>query len=159
MKNKLIPITLFAFLLNGCASVDTYVPPTGQPTAKVAGNFHRDSFYVWQRCELLSIDNKTVSYGFFDGIATKIPVTPGTHSFVAQTTINRGFAKGPYGAIVEVKALVKPGWDYQLNCGINGAKTDAWLSDSAGRKASATFSAPYQNQPIDQVVVMPIVVR
>lgn len=156
--NKIIPLFFAIFFINGCASTNTYVvPANGQPLTKIAGHFHRSDMFTWQRTELLSIDNKTISSGFFDGINTPVLVMPGIHDFTAKATVSLGFSNGPYEAITDVKTSLKPGINYHLNCAVNGGKINVWVEDAAGTRISPIFSAPFHSVPIDDVAPIVIV--
>lgn len=162
--NKFLIIFFMSILLIACANT-TYKVPKADPSNKqklatVCGNSERKGFYTWQNSQILSIDNKDVSYGFKSKTSYKIPVTAKQeHTFVINTQFNRSFSGGgPYVAMQDLKAKLEPGMDYKVKEAVDGAKVNVWLENLAGKRISSISSAPYSANPINTVVI-PILMR
>jgi uncharacterized protein YceK len=158
---KFLNCVLF-FLLSGCASV--YTPPKssldGTALSTISGTHQSQGLARWQTALVTSIDDKNVSYLAHDLTFNQrsqkiIPVTSGSHNFIVSVDFARGFLAGPYEALVEINAVLKPATNYQVQAAVEGRHVNAWITDEAGKTVSEVAQGVYQAAKAPVVVTQP----
>lgn len=153
---------VFFFLLSGCASV--YAPPKssldGTALSTIRGSHQSHGFARWQNALVTSIDDQNVSYLSHDlslGQRSEkvIPVTSGPHSFIVSVDFAQGFLVGPYEALVEINAVLKPVTNYQVQAAVEGRHVNAWIADESGKTVSEVAKGVYQAAKAPMVVTAP----
>lgn len=154
---KFIYSMFLAFMLTSCSSMNSYVEPNNtasQPLSTIHGEDQSNGLFTWRESRITSIDDKDISYRAEDFIGTSISrriiqVTPGHHNFVILTRFNRSYSgSGPFQAITELQATLKPGINYRINSDVKGAHVAVWISKENGEKVSAVASSVYTTYSI-----------
>jgi hypothetical protein len=138
---------LILVMLAACASTggSSFSPSESTNSASIQAYWNRESLAVWEGYELLSIDNKFVSYGMFlDPTTATTKIEPGQRKIVVSVKFNKGYGTGPFEAFVPMDVELKPAMQYQLKGMAAGTTVEAWLElASTGEKASNVFKAMY----------------
>ena len=138
---------LISVMLTACASTSgsSFSPSESASSASVKAYWNRESLSVWEGYELLSVDNKFISYGMFlDPTTATTKIEPGQRKIVISVRFNKGYGTGPFEALVPMDVELKPTVQYQLKGMTTGTTVEAWLElASTGEKASNVYTAMY----------------
>ena len=158
---RLFAILAAALLAQACTSVNSYVPPEGDPStlATVRGYSVNNGLFDWENYMFGAIDSKSVSYFFRSGPSSKITVSAADHRFTVFSKFNRGFFDAcPCEAFVDIFATLEAGVEYQLKGQVEGAGINVWLEKiETEERVSEIRTARYRVSPRESYIYIPIV--
>ncbi len=149
-------IVIFALLLSGCVTTNSYVPPAKdqKAIAKITNTWLRNGLADWEGYNIETIDEKYVSYLIKGKDGRTFRIAPGIRKLTVQGVYNRSFGGScPCEAYAELSFTAKAGREYVLKGKVRGIYVDFWVIDKNTKKiVSKKASGEKRRQPQNNYV-------